>query len=101
MKLNSRVAIPPCVSDMLLENRVVLAAAGAAGGIHDRRSCLGSALSLLGFEPEQRTYQALSRQPNRIWANAALGDRECEVNLVDTRHQTKTSLLTPNRRVID
>ena len=101
VKLNNRAFIPPCLYDLLLEHPVVLEDVGAAGGIHERWSCLGSGLKVLGFELEQSTYQALPRKPNRIWVNAALGDRECEARLLVTRHQTKTSQLTPNRRVID
>lgn len=101
MRLNIQAAIPPCLSDLLPEHPVVLADAGAAGGIHERWAKLGSGLRVLGFEPDRRAFDALPRQADRVWINAALADHEGEATLLVTRHQTNTSLLPPNRRVVD
>jgi len=101
MKLNIQAAIPSCLSELLPEYPVVLADAGASGGIHERWAHLGSWLRVLGFEPDRRAFEALPQQTDWVWINAALADREGEATLLVTRHQTNTSLLPPNRRVVD
>ena len=93
--------IPPCLLSILSDHHFVIADAGAAGGIHTRWSRLDPCLKVLGFEPDGREFDRLPKGDSYIWVNAALGDRESEVTLQVTRHQTNTSLLLPNRGVID
>jgi len=81
---------------------VVLADAGAAGGVHPRWSIFGpSELQVLGFEPDVRAFDKLPKQQDLFWVNAALGANSEDVDLLVTMHQTNTSLLSPNRAVID
>ena len=93
--------IPPSLLSVLSDYHFVIADAGAAGGIHARWSMLDRGLKVLGFEPDGREFCRLPKGDNYIWFNAALGDRESEVTLQVTRHQTNTSLLLPNRGVVD
>ncbi|WP_215323926.1 FkbM family methyltransferase [Polynucleobacter sp. MWH-Braz-FAM2G] len=74
---------------------------GAAGGIHERWSELGAGLKVMGFEPDQRAFAGLIKNEQMVWINAALADYEGDATLLVTRHQTNTSLLKPNRLVID
>lgn len=80
---------------------VVLADIGAAGGIHERWNSLGEGLKVMGFEPDERAFAGLQSSSQMVWINAALSDHEGEATLLVTRHQTNTSLLQPNRSVID
>ena len=93
--------IPSCLLPILSDHPFVIPDAGAAGGIHRRWSSLGGGVKVLGFEPDNREFGRLPKSDNYIWVNAALGDRESEVALQVTRHQTNTSLLLPNRGVVD
>jgi FkbM family methyltransferase len=96
-----QATIPSCLFALLPEHPVVLADAGAAGGIHERWSILDQGLRVLGFEPDQRAFDILPQQDDRVWINAALTDREGNATLLVTRHQTNTSLLPPNRHIVD
>lgn len=96
-----KAAIPSCLFTLLPEHPVVLADAGAAGGIHERWSMFGQGLRVLGFEPDQRAFDILPKQDDRVWINAALADHEGEADLLVTRHQTNTSLIPPNRSIVD
>lgn len=93
--------IPLCLLPILSDHPLVFADAGAAGGIHGRWSKLSGGLKVLGFEPDSREFGRLQNRDDYVWINAALGDRESEVTLQVTRHQTNTSLLSPNRGVVD
>ena len=93
--------IPSCLIPVLSEHPLTLADAGAAGGIHQRWSRLGDHLVVLGFEPDSREFGLLPQRRDRVWVNAALGEREKDVSLLITRHQTNTSLLSPNRPLVD
>jgi len=86
---------------LLESSPVVLADIGAAGGIHERWNQLGSSLQVMGFEPDQRAFSDLQQNNQMVWINAALSEHEGEATLLVTRHQTNTSLLQPNRAVID
>ncbi len=94
-------AIPSCLLSILFDHPLVVADAGAAGGIHRRWTKLGGGLKVLGFEPDSRAYGLLPARDDYVWINAALGESESEVALQVTRHQTNTSLLSPNRTVVD
>lgn len=93
--------IPSCLITVLSDHPLTLADAGAAGGIHQRWLRLGGYLKVLGFEPDQREFDLLAERSDRVWINAALGERETEISLLVTRHQTNTSLLLPNRPIVD
>lgn len=80
---------------------IVLADIGAAGGIHERWRGLGAGLKIMGFEPDQRAFSELKSSKQAIWINAALAEHEGNATLLITRHQTNTSLLRPNRTVVD
>ena len=97
----SQNKIPPKLRALLKSAPIVLADVGAAGGIHERWNDLGMALRVMGFEPDQRAFQDLPKNDRMLWTNAALADYEGEAKLLVTRHQTNTSLLEPNREVID
>lgn len=93
--------IPQCLYEVLLRDPLVLADAGAAGGIHDRWSLLKDGLKVLGFEPDSRAFEELNSTAGQQWINAALGECEGELTLRVTRHQTNTSLLEPNYALIN
>ena len=93
--------MPECLKTALLTNPLVLADAGAAGGIHDRWSLLGQGLKVIGFEPDNRAFDELINTPERVWINAALGQTESVLSLKVTRHQTNTSLLEPNYSLVN
>lgn len=93
--------MPQYLFDILLRNPLVLADAGAAGGIHKRWRPYERVLKVLGFEPDSRAYLELNSTARQIWINAALGDAEGELTLRVTRHQTNTSLLEPNYALIN
>lgn len=97
----TKAAIPSCLFALLPEHPVVLADAGAAGGIHERWLILGDGLKVLGFEPDRRAFDDLPKRDNRVWINAALADHQGEAELLVTRHQTNTSLIPPNRPLVD
>lgn len=101
MNESTRVAMPPCLYALLPTHPIVLADAGAAGGIHERWLTLGEGLKVLGFEPDRRAFDVLPKLDNRVWINAALADHEGEAALLVTRHQTNTSLIPPNRPIVD
>lgn len=82
-------------------NEYPLTLADADGGIHQRWKKIGGYLKILGFEPDSREFDLLPQRSDRLWINAALGERETEVSLLVTRHQTNTSLLLPNHPIIE
>jgi len=96
-----RQLIPKCLNEILLRDPLVLADAGAAGGIHDRWSLLKKRLKVIGFEPDIREFDKLNITTHHKWINAALGECEGESALRVTRHQTNTSLLEPNYTLIN
>lgn len=85
----------------LFRAQVTLVDVGAAGGVHDRWNLLGDKLRVIGFEPDVREFERLPKNANQVWLNTALyaDDRVHHLHL--TRYQTNTSLLEPNRRVIE
>ena len=94
--------IPASLRLLLQASPVVLADAGAAGGVHDRWSGFSPGeLKVLGFEPDVRAFAGLIKHQDFFWVNAALGENSQDVDLLVTNHQTNTSLLRPNRVVID
>lgn len=103
MNSTASLLIPPCLRAVLPLRPIVLADAVAAGGIHDRWAIFaaGEGLKVLGFEPDQRAYDVLPKREDRVWVNAALADREGQAFLHVTRHQTNTSLLPPNRSIVE
>jgi len=99
--MNVHAAIPSSLFSLLPQRPLVLADAGAAGGIHERWAMLDKRLKVLGFEPDRRAFDVLPKRGDRFWVNAALADREGMATLLVTQHQTNTSLLSPNRPIVD
>jgi FkbM family methyltransferase len=80
---------------------LVLVDVGAAGGAPRRWRAVEQSLSIVGFEPDERTYAALEPADGRVWLNAALWERAGPVQLHLTRKSQNTSVLPPNREFID
>jgi FkbM family methyltransferase len=79
---------------------LTLADVGAVGGIHTRWRPFKPWMRVVAFEPDKRAAQR-DEDAKTIWVAAALADTPGARTLNVTRHLTGTSLLMPNRPVID
>lgn len=74
---------------------------GASGGVAPRWQMLGSALEVIGFEPDESELKRLQRERPGRWFGSALGGATGRRTLHITRAQTNTSLLRPDIAVIE
>jgi FkbM family methyltransferase len=80
---------------------LVIADAGASGGLHPRWRAFDGRFKAVGFEPDERAYAALAAAPDRTWVRAALAGHVGQCELHVTKAQTATSVLMPNRGLVD
>jgi FkbM family methyltransferase len=91
----------PALMDVLAKAPLDVMDVGASGDLHPRWDRFKGGLRAIGFEPDSRAFADLPQTSNRTWINAAVAEHEgeCEINV--TAAQTATSLLQPNRDLID
>jgi len=84
---------------------LVLVDVGSSGGIQDRWKRFEKYIHVIGFEPDQRSYEDLvcnsAANPNAIYINMGLADKKGAQELYLTRTKTDSSLLKPNRIFLD
>lgn len=79
----------------------VIVDVGAAGGAHRRWRQLGRDVFVIGFEPDHRAARPERGDVVSEWFSEALSSKRQTATLYVTRWSTNTSLLRPNRSLID
>jgi FkbM family methyltransferase len=77
---------------------LVLADIGAGGGIPRHWRDAQEHLTVIGFEPDKREYERLTKRGNgkRVYVNAALSNKLATSEFFVTRKQQASSMLEPN-----
>lgn len=74
---------------------------GASGGIHERWTRFAPLLLTVGFEPDPAEFAKLRQTEESRWFNCALAGACGARTLYVTQSQSNTSLLRPNRALLD
>jgi FkbM family methyltransferase len=76
---------------------------GASGELPDYWRDIDEYLRVIGFEPDEKAYKELmaKEEKNRRYIPTALAEKPKEASLFITRKQMVSSMLRPNRKVLD
>lgn len=89
------------LSEALKQERVTLLDIGASLGAHSRWEPFQELMQVVGFEPNETEFNKLKHSANEKWIQAAVAGRSGRRILHLTKVFNNSSLLPPNRAVID
>jgi len=74
---------------------------GAAGGLRPHWEDAARFLRLIGFEPNERSFEKLSSSPNAVFFPTALYKEKSDKEFYVTKIGTKSSLIEPNKSFLE
>lgn len=95
------IFIEPTFSRYYQHWPIVLVDVGARHGLRDYWKCAKKHLQMIGFEPDERSFENLVQTASAKYLNIGLYNEKTSLDLYLTRKEGCTSILKPNRTFLD